>query len=337
MPHPLIDLGMFAAKTVIIFLFILLILLTLVAIFAKGKKTKGRLVIKNLNEKYEESAETILLETLSKKDFKHYLKNKKKSDKEKEKNKPKTIYVINFHGDIKASAVEALREEVTDILNVATPQDEVFVRLESQGGVVHGYGLATAQLLRIRERNIPLIISVDKVAASGGYMMACVANKILAAPFAILGSIGVIVQLPNFHRLLEEKNIDFEQYTAGEFKRTITLFGKNTEEGRQKLQHEIEDIHQLFKNLIHEHRPQLNIHQVATGEHWMGLQALSLNLVDEIKTSDDYLLERSKEANLFEICYEIKKPMVAKLLGNGNSNLQNGLLRQFFSTTNKLT
>lgn len=318
MPH-VIELAMFTAKSLIIFIFIVLVLLSFVVILAKNKKSKGRLTIKNLNEKYCEAAHTILLETMPKKHFKQYLKEWKKASKIKEQHPGKNIYVLNFHGDMKASAVENLREEITDILNVAKTNDEVFLRLESQGGVVHGYGLAAAQLMRLRQHKIPLVIAIDKVAASGGYMMACIADKLIAAPFAIIGSIGVIVQLPNFHRVLEDKNIDFEQYTAGEFKRTITLFGKNTEEGRQKLQHEIEDIHQLFKNLIVEHRPQLDIQKVATGEHWMGIQALNLNLIDKIQTSDDYLFEQSKTANLYEICYEIKKPMLTKLMSSAHS------------------
>lgn len=324
MPLPLIELALFAAKLFIVFLFILFILLSIAALLVKGRKGKERLVIKNLNEKYEESSEAIFEETLQKKELKQYHKTKKKQEKEKAKanGKVKTIYVLNFHGDMRATAVETLREEITDILNVATPEDEVFLRLESQGGVVHGYGLAAAQLMRIRDRNIPLTISIDKVAASGGYMMACVANKIISAPYAIVGSIGVIVQLPNFHRLLEEKHIDFEQYTAGEFKRTVTLFGKNTEEGRKKLQLEIEDVHQLFKNLILKHRPQLDITRVATGEYWLGLQALELKLVDEIKTSDDYLLEQSKASHLFEICYEHKKPLLNRIFDSAKNHKQ---------------
>ena len=219
---------------------------------------------------------------------------------------------------MKASAVAALREEITTVLSVATTNDEVILRLESPGGVVHGYGLAAAQLMRIRARNIPLTITIDKVAASGGYMMACIANKILCSPFAIVGSIGVIVQLPNFHRLLKDKHIDFEQQTAGAFKRTLTVFGENTEEARDKLQHEIEDIHQLFKNLITDHRPQIDIQRIATGEHWLGQQALLLNLIDEIKTSDDYLFEKSAHAQLFEVCYEVKKPLSNKLFAAAN-------------------
>lgn len=316
----LLQLGLFTAKALIILVIILIIFVAFFALLAKSKqKLKGRLHISNLNKKYAETSETILAETLSKKQFKEYLKEKKTKEKAKEKNlSKKTIYVLTFNGDIKASAVNTLSEEITAVLNVATPQDEVVLRLESPGGVVHGYGLAAAQLMRIRAHKIPLIITVDKVAASGGYMMASVASKILAAPFAIIGSIGVIVQLPNFHRLLKEKQIDFEQHTAGEFKRTITLFGENTEEGREKLQHEIEDIHQLFKNLIVEYRPHLDIAKVATGEHWLGVQALALKLVDEIKTSDEYLFEQSKNANIYEVGIEVKKSLLTRLTSGAN-------------------
>lgn len=313
-----IELGLFTAKIFIVFIFLVGILMAFIALLSKGKdKLKGHFNIKNLNHKYDENTELLLSETLSKKEYKKFLKHKKATLKAKEKSDvpPKKIYVLNFHGDVRASAVAALSEEINTILSVATPKDEVVVRLESAGGLVHGYGLAAAQLARIRARQIPLVVTVDKVAASGGYMMASVANKILCAPFAIIGSIGVVVQLPNFNRLLKEKNIDFEQLTAGDFKRTLTLFGENTDEGREKLKHEIEDIHELFKNLITSYRPQLDIQKVATGEHWAGQQALELKLVDEIKTSDEYLLERSQDAELFEIIYEIKKPLLSRLTG----------------------
>ena len=311
----LIYLGLFTAKAIIILLIILFVLIAFFALLSKGKdKVKARLVIKNLNHKYAENAETLLIETLSKKEFKQFQKQKKTEDKAKKQNKKtKNVFVIHFQGDLRASETSSLSEEVNSLLSVATPEDEVVVKLESSGGMVHAYGLAAAQLMRIRARNIPLVIAIDKVAASGGYMVASIADKILCAPFAIIGSIGVIVQLPNFHRLLKDHHIDFEQLTAGEFKRTITMFGHNTEEGRQKLQEEIEDIHQRFKELIKEHRPQLDIQRVATGEYWLGKQAAELNLVDEIKTSDDYLFECAQHANVYEVCYEIKKPLLARL------------------------
>lgn len=321
MSEALTELGLFTAESIIIALLILLVLFFFLMLLAKGKeKTKGKLIIKNLNQKYDETRELLLSETLTKKQLKQFHKTRKAEEKAKAKNESteKNIFVLNFNGDIKASAAASLKEEVSALLNVATPKDEVVLRLESAGGVVHGYGLAAAELMRIRAKKIPLIITIDKVAASGGYLMACVANKILAAPFAIIGSIGVVVQLPNFHRLLKDKHIDFELHTAGEFKRTITLFGENTNEGREKLQHEIEDIHGHFKHLIEEYRPQIDINKVATGEHWLGQHAITLNLVDEIKISEDYLFEQSKKAKIFEICYEVKKPMLAKLCGSAS-------------------
>lgn len=329
---PLIDIAIFTAKTAILLILILAFLAIFIAILAKNKqKSKGRFVVKNLNEKYTENAELILEETYSKTQLKNYLKKKKAQEKKaaKTEDKTKNVYVLNFEGDIKASAVCHLSEEITTILNVATPKDEVVIKVDSAGGMVHGYGLAAAQLMRLRKHHIPLTVMIDKIAASGGYLMSCVANKIYAAPFAIVGSIGVIVQLPNFHRYLKDKHIDFEQHTAGEFKRTITVFGENTEEGREKLQHEIEDVHQLFKNLITEYRPFIDINKVATGEHWLGQQALGLKLIDEIKTSDEYLFERSKEARVLEICYEIKKPLLARLTSNAAAFKENTLARLF--------
>lgn len=308
------EIFLFSTKVFILALFILLLVAAIAALF-KGKKLKGKLIIKNLNDHYAEVKEKFYMETRSKKEYKKFIKEKKKhlkNDKKKSYDKP-TTYVLNFNGDIQASQVLALREEINAILQIASIQDSVILRLESGGGVVHGYGLAVAQLMRLREKGLTLTIAIDKIAASGGYMMASVANQILAAPFAIIGSIGVIVQLPNFHRWLKEKNVDFEQLTAGSYKRTLTLFGENTEEGREKMRHELEDIHTQFKNLILQYRPQVNMAKVGTGEHWLGQQAKDLALVDEIKTSDEYILETINHRPVYEVCYEIKKPLRARI------------------------
>ncbi len=337
MPDSLIQLMLFSAKAIIIVVFILLLLAGILGLLGKGKeKLHGRITIKNLNKKYKKIKTILLQEILPKKAFKTYVKESKAAEKEKitslENNPQKNIFVIHFHGDIKASAVTALREEVTATLEVAKSSDEVIVCLESTGGMVHAYGLAAAQLSRIRQKQIPLTVIVDKVAASGGYLMACVANKILAAPFAIIGSIGVIAQLPNFNRLLKEKHIDFEQITAGNYKRTLTVFGENTKEGRDKLRHEIEEIHQLFKNLIHEHRPQLDILKVSTGEIWLGTQALELQLVDALTTSDDYLLSLYNHANLFEVSYHIKKSLGEKIFSGGVTLLRKNSIPDLANT-----
>jgi serine protease SohB len=325
MKDALFELFLFSAKTMIIVLFALILLAGILILVSYGKeKIKGQIILKNLNKKFSETSENLLQKILSKKEFKKYLKEKNNTEKA-QKNIPnkKNIYVLNFHGDIKASAVTALREEINAILSIATPKDEVVIRLESPGGMVNAYGLAAAQLARLRDKKIPLVAAVDKVAASGGYMMACIADKIITAPFSIIGSIGVVVQLPNFHRYLKDKHIDFEQITAGNYKRTLSLFGENTKEGREKMRQEIEEIHHLFKDLIIDYRKGIDIEKVATGEYWLGKQALALKLVDELKTSDDYLLEQSKQANLYEIRYHMKKSWGEKLSATAQAFKEN--------------
>lgn len=317
----MLDLLLFSAKTFVLVIFILLLIAGIIGLFSRGKeKMHGKIRIKNLTKKYSETSETLLEFILPKKGFKKFLKEKKIKLKDEQaaaaKNPAKNTFVLNFHGDVKASAVSALREEITAIIGIANPEDEVVVCVESGGGMVHAYGLAAAQLQRIRNHKLTLTVIVDKVAASGGYLMASIANKILAAPFAIIGSIGVIVQLPNFHRVLKENHIEFEQLTAGNFKRTLTLFGHNTAEGREKLQEEIDDIHQYFMQVIQEHRPQVDIEKVATGEHWLASQALELNLVDRLTTSDDYLLEQSKIGNVYELGVHVKKSLAQKLMAS---------------------
>ncbi|PCI70760.1 MAG: protease SohB [Gammaproteobacteria bacterium] len=236
------------------------------------------------------------------------------------------VFVINFDGDVEASAVENLREEITAIISIADPKDEVVVCLESPGGMVHSYGLAASQLTRIKAANLKLVIVVDQVAASGGYMMACVGDEILAAPFAILGSIGVVAELPNFHRLLKHNKVDYEQHTAGEFKRTITMFSENTEAGRKKFKQELEETHDLFKSFIAENRPSLDIDKVATGEHWYGTQALDLGLIDGITTSDDYIVKASENNQVFEISYQIKKPFSERFSFSVQSTIEKAFL-----------
>jgi len=311
--------GLFLAKIATIVASIVVVVLFFV--FLAGRKqsvNKDSIKVKKLNDKYSELAMMMNANMLHKDALKKYLKQEKDKLKGivkeiKSGTQKKRIYVLNFHGDIRASAVSSLREEITAILTVATENDEVFIRLESGGGVVHGYGLGASQLMRVREKNIPLTVSVDKVAASGGYMMACVANRIIAAPFSIIGSIGVIAQVPNFNRVLKKHDIEYDQFTAGEFKRTVTMFGENTDEAKAKFREEIEDIHVLFKDFIVQNRPDVDIVKVSTGESWPGIRALEKNLVDELKTSDDYLLENSEYADIYEIKYVSKKSLSEKI------------------------
>ena len=310
--------GLFAAKMITTIIGLLILFSGIVAISSRVRSQQKRacLEVKKLNEKYDEMAETLQTELLEKKEFKKYLKSKKRVEKEIEKSgeTPKKIFVLNFEGDLRASAVDNLREEVTAILTVATSADEVFLKVDSAGGMIQTYGLAASQLARIRDRNIPLTVSVDKIAASGGYLMACVANRILAAPFSIIGSIGVLAQLPNFNRFLKKHNIDFEQVTSGEFKRTLSIFGENTDKGRKKFQEELDEMHQLFKGFVHEYRPRVDLEKTATGEYWLGTRAKEIGLVDQLITSDDYLLKANTDKyHIYEVSYCYKQTWKEKL------------------------
>jgi len=319
----LYEYGLFFAKTITFVLAVVAIVAVVASSAIKQSHKKGELEITDLSEHFDDVEEEVMHHLLTKEQVKQKEKEEKKKAKEQAKADKKSakegveqeesrVFVLEFNGSIDAKEVSALREEVTAVLSVATPNDEVFVSVESGGGMVHGYGLASSQLDRIRQKNIPLTVSVDKVAASGGYMMACVANKIISAPFAIVGSIGVIAQVPNFNKLLKKNDIDFEQFTAGEFKRTVTMFGENTEKGREKFTEELEETHVLFKDFVGEHRPSLDLSKVATGEHWFGTKAKELGLVDEIQTSDDYLQQANKSNRVISIKYVVKKGLAEK-------------------------
>ena len=325
----LADYASFLAKTVTLVVAILVVLIALASLRRGRKQTGGHLEVHKLNDFYKSMRERLEQSLLDKEKLKSQRKREAKAAKQAKKageTRPR-VFVLDFDGDIKASAVENMRHEITALLTLATPQDEVVLRLESGGGMVHGYGLAASQLVRIRDAGIPLTVCVDKVAASGGYMMACIGDRILSAPFAILGSIGVVAQLPNVNRLLKKHDVDFEVLTAGEYKRTLTVFGENTEKGREKFQDDLETTHELFKNFVARYRQQLPIDEVATGEVWLGIAALGKQLVDEIRTSDEYLAERAGEADLIQLHYAQKKSLPERFGMAASSTLEHSLLK----------
>ncbi|ELY2855283.1 protease SohB [Cronobacter dublinensis] len=332
--------GLFLAKIVTVVVAIAIVITLIANLTQRKKAQRGELRVTRLGEEYKEMKEEVAAALLDPHQHKQWHKNQKKKNKQEAKaakarakrgeaapaGKP-TLYVLDFKGSIDAHEVSALREEVTAVLAVAKPQDEVLLRLESPGGVVHGYGLAASQLQRLREHQIPLTVAVDKVAASGGYMMACVANNIVAAPFAIIGSIGVVAQIPNFNRLLKRNDIDIELHTAGQYKRTLTLLGENTEEGREKFREDLNETHQLFKEFVHSMRPSLDIDAVATGEHWYGVQAQEKGLVDEISTSDDLIIARMQERDVVSLRYMQRKRLMDRFTGSAAQSLDRLLLR----------
>jgi serine protease SohB len=296
------------------------LLVVLVFLASRRGRPGARLQVKDLGDRYEQLGSTLAASVLSKPAHRAQLKAAKAGRKAAKKlakagaapSKPR-LFVLKFHGDPRASGVAGLREEVTAILTLATDQDEVVVRLENPGGLVNDQGLAASQLLRVRRRGIPLTVCVDTVAASGGYLMACVANRIVAAPFAVIGSIGVVTQIPNFYRLLDRFGVDVEQFTGGDFKRTVTMFGQNTDADRAKLAEQIHETHDLFKDFVADNRPQVDLATVATGEYWYGTRALELNLVDELATSDDYLMAARERADLFEVSFTPPRSITRQL------------------------
>lgn len=326
----LADYASFLAKTVTLVVAIIVVLVALASLRrGRSKQSGGHLEVHKLNDFYKSMRERLEQSLIEKDQLKAQRKLEAKAAKLAKKaseTRPR-VFVLDFDGDIKASAVDSLRHEITALLTLATPKDEVVLRLESGGGMVHGYGLAASQLVRVRDAGVPLTVCVDKVAASGGYMMACIGQRILCAPFAILGSIGVVAQLPNVHRLLKKHDVDFEVLTAGEYKRTLTVFGENTEKGREKFQDDLETTHELFKNFVARYRQQLSIDDVATGEVWLGIAALGKQLVDELKTSDEYLASRAQEADLFQLHYAEKKSLPERFGLAASAVMEHGLLK----------
>ena len=333
--------GLFAAKMITILAITLAAIAGCIILFSTRQQEKESIQIEKINDKFDNMRDALEETLLSKDEYKALKKDRKKEDKAEEKRikiqlkkgeqeslRPR-LFVLRFDGDMHASEVDSLREAITAILLVAKKEDEILLILDSSGGLVHNYGLAASELHRIRQRNIPLTVCIDLVAASGGYMMAAVANKIIAAPFAVVGSIGVLAQVPNFFRLLKKHDIDIEQHTAGEYKTTLTMLGENTNKAREKFREELEDTHLLFKQFVHENRPSLDIEKLATGEHWYGTQAVDLKLVDELMTSDDYLLSKNETTDIYEVSYVFSETLTDKL-----STILHGvtsrLLQRFF-------
>jgi serine protease SohB len=307
-----VELIVYILKAVITVASIMIVFGFIFSLAARSKDSKDGFELLNLSEQMRETVSKLRSKMMDKKERKAFLKNEKK--KNKSKDKKAKAFVLDFKGDIKASEAENLKLCVTQCLKLLDPKDdEVVIRLESPGGLVSGYGLAASELSRFRENGLKVTVCVDKVAASGGYLMSCVADQIVAAPFAILGSIGVVAGMPNFNKLLKKNHIDYELLTAGKYKRTLTVFGENTDEGRKKFVDQLEQIHTLFKNFVSKYRPQLNIEEVATGEYWFGEDAIKLNLADKIQTSEDYLIELLKSKELYLLSHKEKKKWTEKL------------------------
>ena len=311
-----LDIAAFALKALLIVAAIVGLAALIARISRDGSGDDNELKITSLNDHYDDLQARLNSQLQDAKTVKAERKARRKA----EKNRPaaddrKRLYVMEFDGDLKASTHKQLTDMIDALLTVARPgTDEIVIKIESPGGLVTGYGLAAMQLLRIREAKLALTVCVDQVAASGGYLMACTADKILAAPFAVVGSIGVIAQVPNLHRLLKKNDIDYEEITAGEFKRTVSMLGEITPAGREHFREKLDATHVAFKDFVAKYRPGLAIDKVANGDFWYGSEAVALGLVDALQSSDDYLFRARGEARMFRVSIEEKKTLLQQLL-----------------------
>ncbi len=326
----LLEYGLFLTKSVTVLVILLVLLSAAAAVASRQRRVgdQGRIEVRSVNDRIDDMRDALNRHVLDPKRYRKAVKAEARARKKAATDDRRRMWVIHFDGDLQANAVDGLRQEITAILSLAREGDEVLACIESPGGMVHGYGLAASQLHRVRStEGLTLTVAVDKVAASGGYLMACLGHRILAAPFAVLGSIGVVAQIPNVHRLLKRNDIDVEVLTAGEYKRTLTVFGHNTEEGRAKFVEELEDVHALFKEYVVEARPQLDMAKVATGEAWYGRRALDLGLVDELITSDAYLAAACEEADVLEVRWVQHRHPMDRLLHQGMQSLSHAVER----------
>lgn len=298
----LISLGTFLLKTSIVVIAAVYLIAMFFREIRASSLTQKRILVQRYADAVRKLSEPLLHRSLAPSQWTARAKSEKRRKKKEaaQTQSPKErIWVLDFEGDVNASAVRDLKDEITALLQVAKPNDQVLVRLESGGGTVVGYGLGASHLERIRNAGMRLVTGVDKVAASGGYMMAAVGDEILAAPFAVIGSIGVIATVPNIRPLLDEKGVRVLEVTAGEYKRTITPFSDVTPERLGKLQDQLSEVHELFKSHVAARRPALDIDGIATGEYWYGTTAQTLGLVDQITTTDDWLLKRLESHDIF--------------------------------------
>ncbi len=318
LPMPFwLDIAAFALKALLIVAMLAALAALIARLTRRGAGRPREIEVRSLNERYEQMRDEFDTKIFDRKERRLLAKARKREARARAATpKGKRVYVLGFKGDPMASTVKQLALEIDAVLTVARPEtDEVVLRLQSPGGTVTGYGLAAAELSRLRDRRIKVTASVDQVAASGGYMMACAADKIVAAPFALVGSIGVVAQVPNLHRLLKKNDIDYEELTAGEFKRSVSMLGEITPAGREHFRGKIEDTHTAFKSFVAERRPTADLAKVANGDVWLASEAVNLGLVDAVSTGDDLLFHLKDEARLFEVATVTRKTLLQQLFG----------------------
>lgn len=270
----------------------------------KGKaQNEQKIALKSYEKRYYEALTPQVREFVEKKD----LTALKKAQKAAQKEKGSCLYVIDFDGDMQASNTVQLAETTSCLLPLLRSTDKVLVRVKSSGGLVPHYGYAASQLSRLRSK-ASLTVAIDHIAASGGYLMACVAHEIIAAPFAIVGSIGVVGLVPNVHPLLKNHGIDVHEHTAGEYKRSLSPWAAVTPEKVQRYEHELSMTHELFQEFVQQYRPNLEPEVLQTGEYRYAARSVGdTGLVDKVQSSDDFIAEHLPKYHvIFVTCREEK-------------------------------
>jgi serine protease SohB len=325
-----LDIAAFALKALLIVAAVGGLAVLIARLARSGEAKDKEIKVRSLDERYDDMRDALNGALLDRRERKALAKAEKKEAKAAAKARRgqepgKRIYVLAFKGDMRASAVKRFGSEIDAVLIAARPgTDEAVIRIESPGGTVTGYGLAAAEILRLREHKIRVTASVDQVAASGGYMMACAADRIVAAPFAVVGSIGVVAPVPNLHRLLKKNEIEFEEMTAGEYKRTVSVLGEITPAGREHFRGKLDATHEAFKAHVAQYRPSVDIVKVANGDHWLASEALALGLVDELSTGDELLFRARDGAALYEVTTEARKTLLQQVLSGFGAAARKG-------------
>lgn len=227
----------------------------------------------------------------------------------------KVTAVLRFEGDTMATGRQDFARMVDEVLHNKERIQRVIVVVNSPGGGVSVYGQMFAGMERMRNAGVDVTACVDTYAASGGYLMSVPAQRIIAAPFAMVGSIGVVSEFMNFNKLLRRLGVEPMTITAGELKRTVTPLSEVTEENKAAYKAQLEAIHRQFIAVVKKYR-EVDADRVCTGNHWTAAESveLKLNLVDGLATSQEYLFEANQTEDLVTIS-KLQNPYEKSVLG----------------------
>lgn len=244
------------------------------------------------------------------------------------------VFVIDYVGSMMASEVVYLTAKIDAIILKSNKDDEVVINITSPGGAVSGYGLVASQIKRLKTAGLKITATVDTVAASGGYMAAVVSDEIIAAPFAMVGSIGVVANVMIYEELLKNIGIQTNVYTSGDSKRTVVPSRVPNAEEEAKLEAQLEEIHSRFKDHVLSFRPDIDEDKVFTGQAFLAADAINFGLVDKIGTSDELLLNLYKDGHrLIEVQFIIEENIGGSVTKQVSAGLVDAIKSEIFNNS----